>query len=95
MTTIFFQIAAQKYPNKAFLVRNSAIFILHENLQQDKFEDADLKHDNNILFSNSSPKIRKLGISGPKFKDFYFATNFVIRQIWGCWFKYDNCFFEL
>ena len=36
-----------------------------------------------ILFSNYSPKIPKLGISVPKFKDFYFAPNFVIIQIRG------------
>ena len=56
----FFQIAAQKYPNKAFLVWNSAIFILYENLQQDKFEDADLKHDNNIFkFQPKNMQIRQ------------------------------------
>ena len=47
-----------------------------------------------ILFSNSSPKIHKSGIFGPKFRHFcFFLWNFANRQIWGCWFKYDNSFF--
>ena len=34
-----------------------------------------------IVFSNFSSKILNLGILGPKFKDLYFALNFVIGQI--------------
>ena len=34
-----------------------------------------------IVFSNFSSKILNLGIFGPKFKDLYFALNFVIGQI--------------
>ena len=34
-----------------------------------------------IVFSNYSPKIRKLGIFVPRFQDCYFAANFVIKQI--------------
>ena len=37
-----------------------------------------------IVFLNYSPKIRILDISVPRFKDFYFATNFAIEQIRGC-----------
>ena len=48
MTTVF-QIPAQKYPNKELLVRNLRIFFLHQTLEQDIFEDHDLKHDNNIF----------------------------------------------
>ena len=33
------------------------------------------------VFSNYSPKIRKLGIFVPRFKDLYFATNFAFIQI--------------
>ena len=34
-----------------------------------------------IVFSNYSPKKSKLGIFVPKFKDFYFAPNLLIKQI--------------
>ena len=34
-----------------------------------------------ILFSISSPKMRKSGIFGAKFKNFYFTQNFTVRQI--------------
>ena len=41
-----------------------------------------------ILFSNSSLKTAKWGVFCPKFKDFYFfATNFAIRQVRGCWLQ--------
>ena len=36
-----------------------------------------------VLFSNSSPKIPKLDIFGPKFKGFIFAPNFLMRKIRG------------
>ena len=36
-----------------------------------------------IVFSNYSPKIPKLGIFVPRFKDFYFAANFAIKQVRG------------
>ena len=48
-----------------------------------------------IIFSNSSPKIRKLGIFGSKFKNFYFAVYFAIRKIWGCWFQIWERFFRI
>ena len=96
--TIFFQIPAQKYPNKAFWSQIYAFLFFHEILQLDKFEGADFKCDNSffkipvqqdrvkdsnmaIVFSNYSPKIRKLGIFVFKFKDFYFEPNFAINQI--------------
>ena len=41
-----------------------------------------------ILFSNYSPKIRKVGILIPKFKDFYFAPTFAID------FENGNSFFS-
>ena len=47
-----------------------------------------------IVFSNYSPKIPKLGIFVPRFKDFYFAANFAIKQVRGVNFKYDNGFLE-
>ena len=48
---IFFQIPAQKYPNKAFLVPNLGFFFFFfcEILQLDKFESADLKCVNIVL----------------------------------------------
>ena len=36
-----------------------------------------------IVFPHNSPKIRKLSIFVPNFKDFYFATNFTVNQIRG------------
>ena len=36
-----------------------------------------------IVITISTPKICKSDIFGPKFKDFYFAPNVAIRQIWG------------
>ena len=36
-----------------------------------------------VVFSNYSPKILKLAIFVPKFKDFHFAPNFTIKQIRG------------
>ena len=48
-----------------------------------------------IIFSNSSPKIHKLGIFGPKFTDFYFARNLAIRQIWGRWFQIWEWLFRI
>ena len=48
-----------------------------------------------ILFSNSSPKMRKWGIFGSKFMDFYLALYFAIRNIWGCWFQIWEWFFRI
>ena len=48
-----------------------------------------------ILFSNFSPKIPKLGIFGPKFKGFYIAPNFAIRQIRGQWFQIRQWLFPI
>ena len=48
-----------------------------------------------IIFSNSSPKICKLDIFGTKFKDFYFASNFSIRQIQGRWFQIWQWLFRI
>ena len=48
-----------------------------------------------IVFSNYNPKTCILGIFVPRFKDFYFATNFTIKQIWGCWFQIWQCHFGI
>ena len=63
MTIHFFKIIAQKYPNTAFLVKNTqardfwtqidAFFFLHKSLELDKFKGVDLKYDNRVLNSNS------------------------------------------
>ena len=46
-----------------------------------------------IIFSNSSPKIRKSGIFGPKFKNFYFLHKTLQQSKFeGADFKYDNRF---
>ena len=47
-----------------------------------------------IILSNSSPKISKSGVFGPKYKDFYFfAQN--LAKFEGADFKYDNGFSKL
>ena len=76
----FFQIPAQKYPSKAFLVQNLMIFFSTKLCN--KANSRTLIWNMTITFSNFGPKMHKLGIFGPKFKDFYFAPNFAIRQIW-------------
>ena len=53
------KILAQKYPNKAFLVKNTQkwhfwsqiypFLFLHKILELDKFEAADFKYENNFL----------------------------------------------
>ena len=48
----------------------------------DIFKGADFKY-NNISFLNSSPKIPKPGIFGPKNTHFTIPQNFAIRQIRG------------
>ena len=62
---------------------------MSSKLNFDKFDGADFKYDKfcnyitlralisitNIVFSNSSPKIPKSDIFGPKFKDFYFCVK--------------------
>ena len=55
---IFFQIAAHKYPNKAFLIPN---LFVHENLQLDKIEGADFKCGNSFF---------KIPVQQDKFGDF-------------------------
>ena len=58
--TILFSNASPKYQDKAFLVRDLGIFVsfriffqeflfLHQNLQEDKFGDADLQYGNSIF----------------------------------------------
>ena len=79
-----FQIPARKWATQAFLIPNLGI-CLREILQLDKF--GVLVSNMTILFSNSTLKIRKSGIFGPKTKDFYFAPDFAIRQIRGRWFQ--------
>ena len=80
---IFFQIPVEKYLTKALLVPDVGIFIFfHEILHSDKFQGADFKYDN--LFSNTSPKLSESPIFGHKFKDFFFALNYLCfpsRQI--------------
>ena len=76
----FFQMPAQKYPSKAFLVQNLRIFFSIKLCN--KANSRTLIWSMTIIFSNFGPKMHKLGIFGPKFKDFYFAPNFAIRKIW-------------
>ena len=49
MTIGFFEILAQKQPNKASLVPNFAFLFPHKILQLGKFESADCKLDNSFL----------------------------------------------
>ena len=69
----FFQIPAQKYPDQAFLAPNFRIFICIKLCK--KTNSRMLISNKTKIFSNSSPKIPKSGIFGPKIKDFYFCTR--------------------
>ena len=67
---------------------------MHQTLQQDKFEDADFKHDNNIFKFHH--QIQKSSFFGPKFKNFYFFPETLQQgKIEGADFKYDNGFSKL
>ena len=90
----FFQIPAQKYQNKTFFCPKVKDFYFCTKLCS-KTNSRTLIWNMTIVLSNSSPKIRKLGIFGPKFKDFYFAPNFTIRQIWGRWFQIWQWLFRI
>ena len=89
-----FQMPAQKYQNKAFLFLEFWNFYFCTKLCS-KTNSTTVIWIMTTLFSNSSPKIRKLGIFGSKFKDFYFALYFAIRNIWGCWFQIWEWFFRI
>ena len=47
--TIFFEILAQKNPNKAFLVPNLGFFFFGKIFQLDKIEGADFKYDKSFF----------------------------------------------
>ena len=66
---------------------------MHQSLQQDKFENANLKHGNNIFKFQHKSLLDKLGIFGPNIKDFYFVPNFAVRRIWEHWFQICQCLF--
>ena len=71
-----------KFQHKNMQIRDfvpNLDILVREILQLDKF--GVLVSKMTIVFSNSTPKTRKSGIFGPKFKDFYFAPYFAIRQI--------------
>ena len=89
-----FQIPAQKYPNKAFLVPNLKIFICTKLCS--KTNSRTLISNMTIIFSISSPKTRKPGLFGPKFKNFYFL-HVTLQQgkFEDADFKYDNGFSKL
>ena len=89
----FFKILAQKYPNKAFLVKNTQkwsfwpqilVFLLaHKLLQLDKLKGTDFKSRNSFLrilaqkYQNQAFLVPNLGI-------FIISQYFAIRQIKGC-----------
>ena len=70
---VLFKFQPKKYPNKSFLVRNLGIFAFSRN-----FAIRQIRGCSNIaiLFSNSSPKLPKSGIFGPKFRNFHYFTKF-------------------
>ena len=63
-------------------------------MQIDKFEGADFKYDNSYLkilarkYTNKAFLVPNLGI-------FIFWWNFVIRQIWRCWFQRWEYYFQI
>ena len=94
-----FKILAQKYPNKAFLVKNTqirhfwfqiqALLFFREILQSDKFEGADFKYDN-IVFK-FQPKITQIRRFWSQIYAFLFFPEILqIDKLEGADFKYDN-----
>ena len=66
MILFFFQIPAQKYPNKAFWSQIQAFLFFHKILQLDKFEGADLKCDNSFF---------KIPVQQNRVKDFKYDNS--------------------
>ena len=99
--SILFSNSSPKYLNKAFLVKFRHFrFFFHEivfhhfsfctNKTNSRMQISNMT----IVFSNSTPEIRKPSLFSPKFKHFYFAPNVAIRQIRGCWFEIWHGYFE-
>ena len=57
------------------MVPNLRMFIF---LQLDKFEGAEIKHDN--FLKKIQSKITQINIFGPKFKDFYFRNKTIFQN---------------
>ena len=77
---------------KVFLVPNLGIFVSSQNFANNSFLKFQSK---NTQIRHFCWKVLKLGIFGPNFKDFYFAPNFAIRQIWGRWFQIWQWLFRI
>ena len=71
----FFKILAQNNPNKAFLLPNLVIFVFSQNFAIRQIWGCWFQIWQYCFHSNSSPKIPKSGIFGPKFR--YFCFSFV------------------
>ena len=101
----FFQIPAQKCPNKAFLVKNTQtrhfwsqiwVFLFSRKiLKLDKIEGPDLKFDNSFLkFLPQNTQIRYF--FSPKFSHFsFFHKMLQLDKFEGTDFKYDNIIFKV
>ena len=97
-----FLILALKYPNKAFLIKNTqqgifspnlCIFVFSQNLQIYKFEGADFKYDNSFLkFQPKSTQIRHFG---SQIQTFSFFHKILQLGKFKCGdFKYDKIVFK-
>ena len=104
---IFFQIPVQKYPSKTFLVKNTikaflfktffdpnfGIFYFREILQLDKFEAADLKHDNIVFkFQPKKTQIRHFWSQICAF--LFLRKKLQLNKFENASFKYDNSFLK-
>ena len=95
MTTAFSN-AAQKYPNKTFLVTIFLVAKLRHFNSDMKFgneaNSETVASSMTIVFSNTAPKICRPEIFNLKLKSFYFRTK---NKIEDADFIYDNGFFKL
>ena len=102
---ILFPNSSQKYANKAVLLQNLGILVLFTKFFSRFFFFFCTKLCNKtnsrteisnmiIVFSNSTLKIHKSDMFGPRCKNFYFTPNVGIRQIWGRWFQIRQWLFR-
>ena len=100
----FFNILAQKYPNKAFLLKNTqirhfqsqiqAFLFFREILLLGKFEGADFKYDNIVFkFQPQNTQIRHFWSQIQAF--LFFREILQTDKSEGAGFKYDNSFLKI
>ena len=102
--TKVFKILTQKYPNKAFLVKNTQTRHFGPKFRHFCFSAKFCSETNSmilisnmtILFSKASPKIPKSDIFGPKFRHFdFFSEILQLDYFESADFKYGNSFSKI